>query len=97
MFGDLMLSQRGDKWSPTAPPSALLVPGPFGDQNANIHTGLPPGEVDFWPVPPLVETHPGSGTHVVQPTTPEPSSLLLLGPSAIGLLLKLRGRRAARA
>jgi uncharacterized protein (TIGR03382 family) len=36
-------------WNPVAPLNAVIVTGPFGDQNANMHTGLPANEVDFFP------------------------------------------------
>jgi hypothetical protein len=87
-------------WSTTPPASgAWLVSGTddgfSDDQNANIHTGLDPGELDFWPgvdpsngqVVPIAETHPFI-SHIVDPTpTPEPGpgSLLLLATGFLGL------------
>lgn len=103
IFNEITLSNSGSPWSPTPPPGSLIVSGPFGDQSANMHTGLPSNYVDFWPCwngtgyQPCVETHfSGPGTHVVIPTSPEPSTFLLLGPAGIGLLWKLRARRSAR-
>jgi hypothetical protein len=95
VFSSIMLSQNGAAWSPTPPANAVIVTGPFGDQFANTHTGLPSTEVDFWPcaVTPCSEDSSGAAHHVVSPATPEPSTLLLLGPAGFGLLWKLRARR----
>jgi len=97
VFSSIALSNGGSSWSPTPPPSAVIVTGPFGEQNANTHTGLPANFVDFFPcsVAPCTEDSSGQAHHVVSPaTTPEPSTLLLLGPAGLGLLWKLRARRA---
>jgi len=62
--GNFALQSQGPQgWLPTPPPDAFEVMGPFGDQAANIHTGLPANEVDFFTgytinpvtgVPPLI-------------------------------------------
>ena len=99
IFNNILLSNGGSAWSPTPPPSAVIVKGPFRDQSANTHAGLPANFVDFFPcsVAPCTEDSSGAAHHVVQPaTTPEPSTFLLLGPAGIGLLWKLRAWRSAR-
>jgi hypothetical protein len=89
----LVLMTTGADWIPNPCPGCLTVMGPLGDLAANVHTGLGPGEVDFFPVPVPGGIH--TGPHPVNPTsTPEPSSILLLGPAGIGLLWKLRARRS---
>ncbi len=103
IFNGITLSQSGASWSPTPPPSAVQVFGPFGDQYANTHTNLPSNFVDFWPctsasgsVMPCVEMKAGGGgAHVVAPATPEPSTLFLLGPAGLGLLWRWRARRTS--
>jgi len=95
--GNISLSNGGSAWSPTPPPNAVIVTGPFGDQNANTHTGLPSNFVDFWPcsVAPCTEDSSVAAHHVVKTApAPEPSTLLLLGPAGLGLLWRMRARRA---
>ena len=95
VFGNTVLTGGGD-WGPTLPPGTVVVSGPYGDQFANLHTGLPINEVDFW-IKSSLECNQTDGCHGVAPApTPEPSSLLLLGSSAIGLFWKMRARRSAR-
>jgi hypothetical protein len=92
------------QWSTTPTPGTWLLygtdDGGSDDQNANIHTGLDAGELDFFPcttsgggaiVSPCLETAPGD-THSVAPTpTPEPGSFLLLAMGFLGL--GILGRR----
>jgi len=97
VISSITLSNGGSAWSPTPPPNAVIVTGPFGDQNANTHTGLPSNFVDFWPcsVAPCTEDSSGAAHHVVKTApAPEPSTLLLLGPAGLGLLWRMRARRA---
>jgi hypothetical protein len=72
VFNNILLSKSGSSWAPTPPPSAVIVTGPFGNQFANTHTGLPSNEVDFWPcsVAPCSEDSSGAAHHVVSPTLP---------------------------
>ena len=93
---NILLSNGGSSWSPTPPPNAVIVTGPFGNQDANTHTGLPSNFVDFWPcsVAPCIEDSGGAAHHVVRTApSPEPSTLLLLGPAGLGLLWRWRARR----
>jgi hypothetical protein len=101
IFSEITLDNSGASWTPTPPPGAVLVHGPLGDQQANCHAPdpfcLPAGSdlVDFFGSP--IECSGPGGCHVVIPaSTPEPSSLLLLGPAGIGLLWKLSARRSAK-
>jgi len=46
--GSLALTTPGPlAWSHEPPPGALLVPGPPGDLDANLHAALPPGFNDL--------------------------------------------------
>jgi hypothetical protein len=77
---NITLGSTGTPWSTTPAAGSLLVSGTdggSGDQAGNIHTGLAPGELDFF-TGTFTEGGPGEG-HVVSNTpTPEPGSLLLL-------------------
>ena len=103
MPGNVMLTQSGGLWSPTPSPRSVIVrgldDGSTADLAANLHTGLDSQEVDFF-VGSLMEQHSGNGAvHIVRvAVTPEPSSLLLIGPAlaAVFLRWKLRHRRLAR-
>lgn len=95
-------------WSPTALPGTELVSGPYGDQAADIHTGLPSNEVDFFPgfIPnpnggpptgsvPVDECVPGVSCHTVDlAPVPEPATLGLLGGAltAFGLIRRRKYR-----
>lgn len=88
--GMLDLVNSGDSWSPTPLAGDVLVTGPFGDPAANLHTGLPSNEVDFFPAPPLSEcagpANGPTGCHIVDPApAPEPASLAMFGAALIGL------------
>jgi len=70
-----LVSIPGSQWSPTPPTGAALAIGPDSpiegspaDLPYNMHTGLDRGEVDFFPIAPLTETHPSGAQHVVGPT-----------------------------
>jgi hypothetical protein len=100
--GEATLGNTGAQWSSKPTSGDLLVPGPLGDQAANCHTGTGPygclnpsgsdnGYVDFFPGE--VTECESYGCHVVVPaSTPEPSTLLLLGPAAVGIFWRLRSR-----
>jgi hypothetical protein len=97
----LTLSQTGGPWGPTPPPGSVIVRGPddgsTADLAANLHTGLDSQEVDFFGS--ATERHENGAKHIVRSAvTPEPSSLLLIGPAlaAVFLRWKLRHRRLAR-
>ena len=90
--GNVALTSSDTAWSSTPPAAAVIVAGPLGDQDANVHTGFGAGQVDFFPD---VTTHSGPGaTHVVMTAdVPETSSwlMLLAGFGGLGALAK-RGR-----
>jgi hypothetical protein len=46
--GSYKFSSKGGHWTTTPSPGAFVVSGPYGNTNANQHTGLPPGVVDFY-------------------------------------------------
>jgi len=47
--GSYTFTQKGGKWSTKPTSSAeFIVTGPYPDVNANLHTGLPTGIVDFY-------------------------------------------------
>jgi hypothetical protein len=94
---NVTLSGNGE-WSTTPASGTFLLYGPFGDIGADIHTGLPDGEVDFFPcttpgggpfVSPCIETAPGDA-HSVDPTVPEPGSIILLATGLLGLVILRR-------
>ena len=93
-------------WSHEPPPGAIIVPGPVGDLDANLHDPLPPGFNDFFPLL-VIEQHPGVGLHTAQPALqncvgcvldpaiPEPDTYVLAG-LGIGLIaVRLLLRRSA--
>ena len=95
--GSLALTTPGPlPWSHEPPPGALIVPGPPGDLDANLHAPLPPGFNDFFPLL-IIEQHPGVGIHVAQlavqgcvacprdPIVPEPDTYVLAA-FGIGLI-----------
>jgi hypothetical protein len=86
---EVTISGTDQKWLPTPPPGAVIVPGPYGQPWANLHSGLPPGEVDFFGDP--MECSGSNGCHVVVPAElPEPPALLLVVPAVVGMFWKLR-------
>jgi hypothetical protein len=52
-------------WSHEPPLGSLIVPGPPGDIDANLHAPLPPGFSDFFPLL-IIEQHSGVGIQVAQ-------------------------------
>jgi hypothetical protein len=49
LTGTKNMTLKGGKWSTTPPAGSYQVVGPYPDPNVNVHTGLPPGYVDFFP------------------------------------------------
>jgi hypothetical protein len=46
---DLILSQSGSFWDADPPAGKVIVNGPVGNQNANLHTGKTSSQMDFFP------------------------------------------------
>lgn len=85
--GMVTLNTTGGAWVPTGP---CLVTGPVGDLAADCHTGLDSNQDDFFlPTSGLVVNECASGPcNVVfmNATTPEPSTLILLGTALAGFV-----------
>jgi hypothetical protein len=76
---DLTLASSDSNWRPTPPAGAIVVNGPLGDLNANLHSGLAANQVDFFPGV-IDVTNPGGWQQVVDPASvPEPASWLMAG------------------
>lgn len=72
------------QWQQSPTPNTVIVPGSYGDTDANLH--IPPTSeyADFF-ITEIVEVQPGLGEHrLQQATVPEPKSVALL---ALGILL----------
>ncbi|WP_281558098.1 PEP-CTERM sorting domain-containing protein [Thalassomonas sp. RHCl1] len=71
------------QWQQTPHPDTVIVPGSYGDINANQH--IPPsGEYADFFITEIIEVQPGLGEHrLQQATVPEPASIVLL---SLGLL-----------
>lgn len=92
----LRLESSGTPWVSTPPPGALLVPGPYGDLDANQHPSPGQDFFDFYIAERVIENHPGGGArHEAIPTPiPEPTTLSLLGLGLTGLIIRARKRKA---
>ncbi len=94
--GNVVLTSPDTAWSPTSPSSAVIVTGPLGDQDANEHTGLGAGQVDFFPD---LTTHSGPGAvHIVMTAdVPETTTwlMLLAGFGGVGALAAKRRMSSA--
>jgi len=64
--GNDIFSNTGSSWSSTITAGTVVVAGPVGDQNANQHSPLGAGQVDFYPTI-INEIAPGQGEHIVSP------------------------------
>jgi hypothetical protein len=82
---NLTLTGTDNSWNRIAPPGSVAIPGIDYLLNGNNTTE------DFWPVPPVTESEPGVGVHVVTPAPmPEPASLSLLAVGGLAALLRRR-------
>jgi hypothetical protein len=96
-----VLTGAAQPWGPNPPTGAELVTGPddgsAADQDANMHTGLDPLEVDLFPDLNEVASFNfvSNGAHIVEPAlmAPEPGTLLLIGSGLLGLAGLRYGRR----
>ncbi|HUO10397.1 MAG TPA: PEP-CTERM sorting domain-containing protein [Phycisphaerae bacterium] len=77
---DITLTGTGNTWTRTPPTGSLELPG------VNYQLNKTDTSEDFWPVPPVTESHPGVGVHIVTEASPEPASLALFGIGALALL-----------
>jgi len=86
---NIVLTNSGAGWGRIAPPDAVLINGVN-----NLLDGNDTNQ-DFWPVPPVMETHPGGGVHVVtNASIPEPSTWIMLFTA--GIIVPAYGRWARR-
>jgi hypothetical protein len=49
IMGSKTMTLKGGKWSIKPPAGSYKVTGAYPNPNVNVHTGLPPGYVDFFP------------------------------------------------
>jgi len=76
--------------------ATVIVQGPYGDQQANQHTGLPGGEVDFFVGSAGFSECSSTDCQAVDPaTTPEPATLFLFASGLLGVTIAARKRRKA--
>jgi hypothetical protein len=85
----LVLTNDATPWNRDAPPGAVIIDG------VNHFLNGQNNDMDFWPIPPLVEVEPTGAQHVVTYATPEPSSWLLAGTALVVGLGCARRRRGA--
>jgi len=78
---DLTLTGTANTWTRTPPPSAVTING------VNIDLNGVNSNSDFWPTPPVTESHPGGGAHVVNDAVPEPSTFVLAVLGFLSLLI----------
>ncbi|MFN0162699.1 MAG: PEP-CTERM sorting domain-containing protein [Burkholderiales bacterium] len=91
------LESSGTSW--TTQPQGIVVPGPVGDGEANLHVnpgvcaGLYAGMpcFDFFVAGQVTESHPLLGQHTARSAVPEPGTLALCG-LALWLLARRRSR-----
>jgi hypothetical protein len=87
----ILLTNSGASWGRIAPPGSEVITG------VNYLLDGTETNQDFWPVPPIIETHPGGGAHeVTNAQTPEPAAWIM-GVTALLLVPAYAGcrRRAA--
>jgi hypothetical protein len=97
----LVLTNSGASWQTTPLPGDLLVTGPDSDTvpigsaelNANQHTGLDRGEVDFFVAGGVTESS-GTDMHVVNPANPvpEPGNPAMLVVILVGISFVVKKR-----
>lgn len=90
---NINLVNSGASWQPTPTTNSVIVTGPLGNQAADVHTGLPAGDVDFF-----VSTFvgPTNWPAFEDAQTPVPAALPLFasGLGVIGLFGWRRKRKA---
>jgi hypothetical protein len=70
---NVLLTNTGAGWGRIAPAGAVVING------VNFMLDGTDTNQDFWPVPPVIETHPGGGVHeVTNASVPEPSAWIML-------------------
>ncbi len=86
---DIMLTNSGTNWGRIAPPGSVQING------VNYLLDGKDTNQDFWPVPPVVEVHPGGGEHMVtNASVPEPGTWIMLFTA--GIIVPAYGRWARR-
>jgi hypothetical protein len=85
-----LVTDPAAQWSHEPLPGVLIVPGPPGDRDANLHVPLPAGFNDFFPAL-ILEVHPGVGFHeavlAIQPCLDCPLADLIPEPGTWALLV----------
>jgi hypothetical protein len=86
---NVVLTNTGAAWGRIAPAGAVVING------VNFMLDGTDTNQDFWPVPPIIETHPGGGAHeVTNASIPEPRAWIML--LTAGLIVPVYGRMAGR-
>jgi len=86
---NILLTNTGAGWGRIPPPGAVVIDGVN-----HLLNGVDTSQ-DFWPIPPVIEVHPGGGQHVVTTgSVPEPSTWIMLVTA--GMIVPAYGRWARR-
>jgi hypothetical protein len=83
--------QGSGQWGSNPPPGAVILPGTYGDLDANLHNAPDPDYYDFFIEGEIIEEHPGVGVHRAKTATiPEPNVILLFAFGLFGIAARMR-------